>query len=109
MNFKRLLNHMAPRKNFGRMAERTFRSILTKHYPGIKFYGEASTDLHLYAKTLGNWEVDRVTYNRNTGCVSLWRTHSYDYGFESVKAFREWVAKQVPAGNDFERKETSNG
>lgn len=53
--------------------------------------------------------MDRVTYNRNTGCVSLWRTLSYDYGFESAKAFREWVAKQVTAGHDFERKEASNG
>lgn len=105
MNFKRLLNHMAPRKRFGRMTERTFRSILAKYYPGIKFHGEESTDLHLYVKALGNWEVDRVTYNRDTCGVSLWRPHSYDYGFESAKAFREWVAKQVTAGHDFEREE----
>lgn len=53
MNFKRLLNHMAPRKNFGRMAERTFRSILTKHYPGIKFHGEESTTCICMRRPLG--------------------------------------------------------
>lgn len=88
MNFKRLLNHMAPKKKFGSMAERTFRSILTKHYPNIKFHGEESTGPHLYAKALGDWEAGRVTYDRNTGRAPRWRTHPYDYGFESAKAFR---------------------
>ena len=109
MNFKRLLNHMAPKKRFGRMAERTFRSILTKHYPDIKFHGEDPDDADLWVRCIGYWGVDHVLFDRDTGLVRMWRTHTYDYGFESIKEFREWVAKQAAAGNNFERKETSNG
>lgn len=73
MNFKRLLNHMAPKKRFCRMAERTFRSILTKHYPDIKFHGEDPDDADLWVRCIGNWGVDRVLFDRDTGGVRMWR------------------------------------
>lgn len=108
MNFKRILNRMAPKKRLARMAERTFRSILTKHYPDIRFYGEEPDDADLWVRGTGYWGIDRVLFDRDTGGVRMWYTHSHDCEFESIKEFREWVARQAAAGNNFERKEAPN-
>lgn len=74
------------------VTEEQFLSVFAHYYPDAHVYNvidDGNTD-DIWARTLGNTEIERVLYSRSAKEIRTWRNHGlFDSHFSSIKEFED--------------------
>lgn len=87
------------------VTEEQFLSVFAHYYPDAHVYNvidDGNTD-DIWARTLGNTEIERVLYSRSAKEIRTWRNHGlFDYHFSSIKEFEDRLKTMKKQGVQFE-------
>lgn len=87
------------------VTEEQFLSVFAHYYPDAHVYNvidDGNTD-DIWARTLGNTEIERVLYSRSAKEIRTWRKHGlFDYHFSSIKEFEDRLKTMKKQGVQFE-------
>lgn len=87
------------------VTEEQFLSVFAHYYPDAHVYNvidDGNTD-DIWARTLGNTEIERVLYSRSAKEIRTWRNHGlFDYHFGSIKEFEDRLKTMKKQGVQFE-------
>lgn len=87
------------------VTEEQFLSVFAHYYPDAHVYNvidDGNTD-DIWARTLGNTEIERVLYSRSDKEIRTWRNHGlFDYHFSSIKEFEDRLKTMKKQGVQFE-------
>ena len=84
--------------------EEQFLSVLANYYPNAHVYNVVDGNADdIWARTLGNTEIERVLYSRSAKEIRTWRNHGlFDYHFSSIKEFEDRLKTMKKQGVQFE-------
>ena len=86
------------------VTEEQFLSVFAHYYPNAHVYNvdDGNAD-DIWARSLGNTEIERVLYSRSAKEIRTWRNHGlFDYHFSSIKEFEDRLKTMKKQGVQFE-------
>lgn len=86
------------------VTEEQFLSVFAHYYPDAHVYNVVDGNAYdIWARTLGNTEIERVLYSRSAKEIRTWRNHGlFDYHFSSIKEFEDRLKTMKKQGVQFE-------
>lgn len=86
------------------VTEEQFLSVFAHYYPNAHVYNVVDGNADdIWARPLGNTEIERVLYSRSAKEIRTWRNHGlFDYHFSSIKEFEDRLKTMKKQGVQFE-------